>query len=139
MERLNKRHKTLTKALTTLLKSIDRITNNEYNDYEEARDSLIQRFEYTSDIFWKYLHDYLKTMHNIKLDIVSPKSVYKAFRDTNIITEEEFTLCIRQVELRNLTSHTYDEELAEEVCKQIPTLARMMKTVTSRLAKNAPD
>lgn len=55
MEKLILRRSVLEKALKTLEKSLEKLDQKKFTDYEELRDSIIQRFEYSVDTFWKYL------------------------------------------------------------------------------------
>lgn len=133
MEKLILRCTTLEKALKTLEKSITKLEQKKFTDYEELRDSLIQRFEYSTDTFWKYLKDYLHVMLKIEVEFARPKAVLKACYDTKIISQEEFDICIDLIEDRNLTSHGYNEALAEEISKQIPKYFNLMKRILEKL------
>ena len=75
MDKLNQKHEQLAQALVSLDKAISTFTmlkkeKKAYNPnmtYEEElrthRDSVIQRFEYTIDLFWKYIKKYLEEAH----------------------------------------------------------------------------
>lgn len=121
------------KALKTLEKSLNKLNQKKFTDYEELRDSIIQRFEYCADTFWKYLKDHLHVILGIKIELARPKSVLKECYDAKIFFKEEFDMCINLIEDRNLTSHSYNEELAEEISKHIPNYYKLMKTILERL------
>lgn len=48
-------------------------------------------------------------------------------------TEEEARELLRLVDLRNLTSHTYDEQLAEEIFLELEKAIALMKKVLENL------
>lgn len=84
-------------------------------DDEELRDAVIQRFEYTYELCWKMLR------RRLEMDAASPDEIDRlSFRDLiRAGTERGFVSEVepwmRYRELRNLTTHTYDEAKAELV------------------------
>lgn len=91
-------------------------------DYEQLkmlsiRDGAIQRFEFTTELAWKTMREFLIT-EDIT-DINSPKSVLReAFAMKLIEDEAGWRLLIND---RNSTSHIYDEKDAEEIFIRICT------------------
>lgn len=133
MEKLILRREALTKALKTLEKSLKKLESNKFDDYQELRDSIIQRFEYSTDTFWKYLKDHLRVVMGVEIELARPKSVLKECYDAKIVTKDEFDTCIALIEDRNLTSHGYNEELAEKISQQIPRYFAIMRQLLERL------
>lgn len=89
------------------------VGQKEMNELEEQ--GLIKSFEYTYELAWKTLQDLLR--HIGYLDIVGPKPVIKqCFQDGYLSNGEAW---IRMHNSRNLTSHTYNQETAEEIVEQI--------------------
>jgi len=134
MEILIKRYATFIQALSTLdeiLKKLDK----QSPDYEAFRDSSIQRFEYCADIFWKLLKDHLTFALGLSTDDTgsSPKKVFKACVTAQVLTDEEHKLCDNLIEDRNISSHSYNESLAEEICDHIPTHYLLMKKIAERI------
>ena len=84
-----------------------------YNDNNSRIivDAMIQRFEFCVELSWKLLKDYLSS-ENVG-DFNSPRSVMKESYKMGLITEGE--LWLDMLEDRNLTSHTYDEIVANKV------------------------
>ncbi len=78
------------------------------------RDAAIQRFEFTFEIAWKTVQKTLRA-HNI--DRNSPKDCIKAAWSQGWIHDEEEW--VTMMKDRNLTSHTYKEELAREVYSRL--------------------
>ena len=60
------------------------------------------------------------------LEIGSPKGVIRGFLQVGLFTEEQTVLALAMVDDRNLTSHTYNEGLAEQICEQLDNYAELM-------------
>lgn len=75
------------------------------------RDSIIQRFEFVTELSWKLMKKYLD--ENLVLEVYSPRSVIKESYKQDLIENGELWLDI--LEDRNLTSHTYDENIANRI------------------------
>jgi nucleotidyltransferase substrate binding protein (TIGR01987 family) len=75
-----------------------------------TRDSAIQRFEFCCELSWKVLKVFLAEEG---VETFFPKEAIREAYRRGII--ENDTLWLRTIELRNLSSHTYNESLAEEV------------------------
>lgn len=80
------------------------------------RDGLIQRFEFTVELAWKSLKEYLEDQGAV-LGIASPRGVLKEAYAAGVITDAE--TWNRIIEARNITSHVYDEKTAQTVAYQI--------------------
>lgn len=109
---ITKRFATASRALQKLHEAV-----RKENLSEMERDGLIQRFEFCFEILWKCGKDYLKDVEG--LDAASPKTVIRLLREVKLFTDEETVLALKMVDDRNLTTHTYDEELAVELSKRI--------------------
>jgi nucleotidyltransferase substrate binding protein (TIGR01987 family) len=133
MEKLTLKYGTITKALNTLNKSLTKLKNKKFDDYEELRDSIIQRFEYSTDTFWKYLNEYLKSKFKVKIPAPRPKLVLQECLDVDLISKDEFEICIAIISDRNETSHGYNEKLAEEICQEIPKYYETMNKIIQRI------
>ena len=140
-ERLQKKYKKASDALATLktalddMQNVDRIAKsaNESPDkiYKTFRDSSVQRFEYTFDLTWKYLGEYLAA-EGSKVEIKTPKAIFREALKTKHLSEVEVRLAIQMVDHRNLTTHGYDEQLIESISEQIPKYYRLMETILQR-------
>lgn len=134
MERLNEHYKHTIQALDTFFKALTILKDPRYaNVHEHLRDSSIKRFEYSMDTFWKYLKTYLNSVHSIEPKIPSPKGVFRECLTANIISETEFQILANLVEDRNLTSHTYNVNLAEELCRRLNIYYDLMSSVIGKL------
>lgn len=112
MEKLNLRFEMAERALNRLHEVTEKIF---LTDIE--RDGMIQRFEFCFEILWKCGKDYLLNVEG--LDAASPKKVIRLFREIGMFTDEETEKFLEMADDRNLTSHTYDEELAEKMLSNI--------------------
>lgn len=99
------------------------------------RDSVIQRFEYCTDGFWKIIKIYLEQIEGITLETTGPKPIARTAALHHVISEEESAALIQMIEERNKTSHIYQEEIADEIAKSAPKALLLMQTILNRLAK----
>ena len=79
--------------------------------HSEMRDGTIQRFEFTTELAWKTVREYL--LNEGMTDINTPKSVMKEAFAAGVIDDEQGWLQI--LNDRNGTSHIYDESRADAV------------------------
>ena len=95
------------------------------------RDAMIQRFEYSTEAFWKYLKAYLLTEHNLSAN--SPREVIRTGLKASLYKEEISKELLQMLDDSNLTSHTYVEELAESIAGRIPAYSKNMHAVMNQL------
>lgn len=108
--RWQQRFNNFNKAFSQLEKFI---SQNILNELEEQ--GLIKSFEYTYELSWKTLQDLLKDKGYT--DIIGPKPVIEqSFQDGYISDGEAW---MRMHSSRNLTSHTYNKETADEIILKI--------------------
>ena len=81
---------------------------------ELERAGIIQFFEMTFELAWKVLKDYLESEGYI---VKSPRETVKQAFQIGLI--ENGHIWIDALANRNLTTHTYDEELAQKMIKEI--------------------
>ena len=80
------------------------------------KEGIIQRFEYTMELAWKVMKDYLE-FQNIVLDKITPRSVILSAFEAKLIHEGE--LWQNALDDRNKMSHTYDFKQFESVIDAI--------------------
>ncbi|RLD37787.1 MAG: nucleotidyltransferase [Bacteroidetes bacterium] len=95
-------------------KQLERFVKRENLNEMEAQ-GLIKAFEYTYELSWKTLQDLLKEKGYA--DILGPKPVIKQSFQDGYISEGEGWM--RMHASRNLTSHTYDEDTADEIIEKV--------------------
>ncbi len=145
MEQLNHKYENFTKALATVKEALDGLqTIKESNAamkqclfdgpslHRFMRDSLVQRFEYSTDLFWKYLKIYMEKRQLIA-QANSPAAAIREACASGIITEDEARNALNMVRDRNETSHVYHEEVAEMLLEKIPAYYTLMHSVSVRL------
>ncbi len=104
--RWQQRFNNFTKALSQLSKFVQK---EDLNEMEEQ--GLIKAFEYTYELAWKTLQDLLREKGYE--GIAGPKPVIEqAFQDGYISNGKGW---VNMHISRNLASHTYNEETAEEI------------------------
>ncbi|MDC3424590.1 nucleotidyltransferase substrate binding protein [Aquibacillus sp. 3ASR75-11] len=81
---------------------------------ELERAGIIQFFETTFELAWKVLKDYLEAEGYVAK---SPRESIKQAFQIEII--EDGHLWMDALSKRNLTTHTYDQELSEKLMKEI--------------------
>ena len=110
-----------------ILKKTETLSFMEHSEIVESmRDSLIQRFEFCVDLFWKYIKKYLEEIVKTSSPINGPAPVIKVACNANLITPIDSELALNMFKSRNLTSHIYKEEVADQISKDIPKYYRMM-------------
>ena len=77
---------------------IDNLSNLE-------QEGVIQRFEYTYELAWKTLKDYLE-YNGVNIAEITPRNVFKESYSSGIIKNSD--IFIDMMLSRNLLSHTYD-------------------------------
>lgn len=80
------------------------------------KEGVIQRFEYTFELAWKTLHDYL-VYSGVSFDQITPRSVIKQAFAAKIVKDGQ--TWIDMLEQRNLMSHTYDSKIFEDAFSNI--------------------
>jgi nucleotidyltransferase substrate binding protein (TIGR01987 family) len=81
------------------------------------KQGLIQSFEFTHEIAWKVLKDYMEVKGGLNL-IGSKDTLREAFQK-NLVTDGESWM--EMIKSRNLTSHTYNENTANLIIGNILT------------------
>jgi nucleotidyltransferase substrate binding protein (TIGR01987 family) len=82
---------------------------------EMIKESLIQRFEYTHELAWNVMKDYAKYQGNPNVG-GSREATREAFQ-LQLISDGN--VWMDMIGSRNQTSHTYNEEVAEEIYLKI--------------------
>lgn len=111
------------------LSSLEDILREEFSVI--VRDASIQRFEYTVEVFWKCLKEYLASYEGIAC--YSPKSCIREYHATGKLSDSQTELLLKMIDDRNLTAHTYHESVSEEIYKNIPKYYDLMKFMFEEL------
>jgi nucleotidyltransferase substrate binding protein (TIGR01987 family) len=90
------------------------------------RDALLQRFEYSLEAAWKAAQRFLSEVEGI--DVGSPNAAIRASLRVGVLDEQNARDALVMVQDRNLTVHTYDERLANDIAARIPGHAGVLRT-----------
>lgn len=78
------------------------------------KEGLVQRFEYTFELGWKTLKDFLESKN---VEVKFTRDVIKESFKTELLDDGEIWL--EMLEKRNLMAHTYDEVIFKSVLNDI--------------------
>jgi len=127
--RWQQRLENFTKALSRL----DAACGQEsYSDLERA--GLVQMFEFSFELAWKTLKDLL---FSEGYDEKTPRAVIRRSFEVEYLTQEDSEIFLDALKKRNILSHTYEEEVAEEALALIkqtyfPALKRAYTTLQGK-------
>ena len=104
------------KALARLSEAVDLLVDNvnEGSEFDLLKEGLIQRFEYTHELAWKVMKDYLEYQGYV--DIRGSRDAIRKSLELNILSDRRW---MATIEARNLTSHNYDDETANNIYHEI--------------------
>lgn len=95
---------------------------------EFIRDSTIQRFEFSIELAWKTSKRIMGTATS------APKDVIREMAQNGYI--QNIDVWLKAIDMRNLSSHTYKEELAEQVYSFaagfLPELSKLLSTIEKK-------
>ena len=115
IDRLKQRFNNFQKAYN-LLKSV--FENKSINDLSILeKEGVIQRFEYTYELAWKTLKDYLEYSGLLNNIDITPRNIFKEAYSSKIINRQD--IYIDMMLSRNLLSHTYDIKKFEAILEKI--------------------
>ena len=100
----------------SLLKNTDEISK--YKEHLAFQDSVIKRFEYSLDIIWKYVKEYIS--ENFGITVKSPKETFREAFKQNLLNQQETEQALDMVDDRNETTHRYDLAKAKKITTMIP-------------------
>jgi len=107
--RWKQRFDSFSRAFETLKGAVELSKERELSDLE--RQGLIQAFEFTHELCWKTMKDFLESKGNSQ--IYGSKDTIKEAFSYGLIKQGE--LWMRMIESRNLSTHTYNVNIAESI------------------------
>lgn len=137
MEKINRKYQSLLDVLDSLGSSIGRYEQAQQSSSideltkDERRDSSIKRFELAYELFWKYLKEYLFVEYGISID--SPKKVFRECYEQGLVSIENVQNMLNMVDDRNLTTHAYDEDMADELANKISAYHVLMRNISQTI------
>lgn len=94
--------------------SLNRVNDDAFLD-DIIKEGLIQRFEYTHELAWNVMKDFLSDIGNVQL--FGSKDATKQAFSSDLI--EDGDVWMDMIKSRNKTSHTYNEETADDIFVKI--------------------
>lgn len=131
--------KKLTQAIEYINQNVldkeESLDENDLNDIldEMIKEGLIQRFEYTHELAWNVMKDYAKYQGNFEVG-GSRDATREAFQ-LNLVSDGK--IWMDMIGSLNKTSHTYDEDIADEIYNRIlndyyPAFLELQKNLESK-------
>ena len=115
------------KAFQALVEAVELAHSRELSKLEQQ--GLIQSFEFTHELAWNVLKDYLEDKGITGL-VGSKDATRAAFKNALIEQGEDW---MKMIEARNLSSHTYDSGTAQQIADDI--IERFYPAFTSMAKK----
>ncbi len=103
---------------------------------DNIKSGQIQKFEFTVELLWKTVQVFLYELDG--LDVITPKSVAKAFVEAGYCDYETYELFIRAINDRNQLSHIYRQEMAESIWQRLPEYIVMVEQVVCGMQSKIP-
>lgn len=119
--------------LEQALKKWQQVLDMSFSDV--SRDAAIQRYEFSFELLWKVAKKYLQEIEGFECN--SPKSCFREIRMTLEISEADIETCISMTEDRNLSVHTYSEEMANSLYAKLPEYVRVSKLIAKKIKAKA--
>jgi nucleotidyltransferase substrate binding protein (TIGR01987 family) len=94
------------------------------------RDASIQRFEFTIELAWKTMRRILKYKSIL---INNPRDTVREAAKENLIDDPKAWFVF--LENRNLTSHVYNEEIAEKIYNSLPDFKKALDEFIEKIVK----
>lgn len=110
--RWKQRFESFEKALRLLREALDGVES--LSDLE--KEGTVQRFEFTVELAWKTLKDYLE-YNGVVLAQNTPKNVVKQAFAARIISDGQ--LWVDMLDCRNLLAHTYDAAVVDHAVREM--------------------
>ena len=128
--RWKQRFNNFLKAYQTLVEAVELARTRELSKLEQQ--GLIQSFEFTHELAWNVLKDFLEHQGITGL-VGSRDACREAFKNGLVEDGEDW---MKMIEARNRTSHTYDPRIAQAVADDIleryyPAFEKLAKRFTA--------
>lgn len=127
--RWRQRLQSFRKAFGQLSKAARLAAERELSDLEQQ--GLIQAFEFTHELAWKTLKDFLQSRGST--DLYGSKDATRQAFATGLIADGE--VWMEMINSRNQTSHTYNEATADEIARAIKRYVVEFEIVLKRLTE----
>ncbi|PKG37514.1 nucleotidyltransferase [Psychromonas sp. Urea-02u-13] len=117
-------------ALTKLIEAQDALPSLLASGLQDIYlDLIVKRFEFTYEMSWKAIKRVLN-MLGIE-EVKSPRACFKEAYAQELITDQ--TIWLDMIEMRNLSSHTYDEHEIQQIKAKLPIYTQAFQALLSSL------
>lgn len=101
---------------------------------EVVKAAVIQNFEFTYELCWKFMKRWLETnLTPGMMDGITKKELFRYALENHLISD--FYTWVEYHEMRNRTSHTYDSTIANEIYQKAKDFLKHSKELLSALEK----
>src|ERR1700704_1916471 len=111
--RWRRRFQNYQQALSRLTEAVALSHQRPLSDLEQQ--GLVQAFEFTHELAWNVLKDYLEEQGFV--DIIGSKNATREAFKNGLLNDGEAWM--EMIRARNLTSHTYQAKIAEDIVRNI--------------------
>jgi nucleotidyltransferase substrate binding protein (TIGR01987 family) len=123
-----------TRALALLREAVEAMQARHFSDLEKQ--GLIHRFEFTCELAWKLLKDYLEHTE-VRLETITSAAVIREAFAARLI--ENGDLWMQSLNARNRTSHIYDLKTFERILADISKdYLPLFEALQRKLVPSAP-
>ncbi len=126
-------HEELFQQFRMALRRFEEIMEEDKSDI--IRDSALQRFEFTIELAWKTMKTCLRWGENVICR--SPNACFKEAYKVGWIDYEQ--RWIDAMSLRNRIAHVYNEDMAEEIYRQLPEMVELFQKFEKQLQKRLEE
>ena len=124
---MKSKYEMLKKQFGEALRRLEEVMQRPKDEF--IRDSAIQRFEFTFETMWKTIREYLRKKGAGEVNF--PRDVIKEAFKAGLIADD--LGWIKMLDSRNLSSHVYNEKIAEEIYGSLKTYIDMMSSLLNKL------
>jgi nucleotidyltransferase substrate binding protein (TIGR01987 family) len=128
----------LSKAIVTLNEALEAFNNEELRtrltvgQFNTLRAGVVQTFEFTYELSWKMIKRWLDmNLGAVYIDGVTRRELFRRAAEHQLIDDVDEWMMFHY--LRNLTSHSYDEKVANEVCEGAKRFSSSAQTLLTNL------
>ena len=130
--RWKQRFNNFNKAMQTLERGVQLAEQRELSELEQQ--GLIQGFEFTHELAWNVLKDYLE--YQGFTEVIGSRDASRIAFQNGLIEDGETWM--EMIQARNLSSHTYNLQTAQSLAESIsarfsPAFRKMLKKFTALL------
>jgi len=113
---------------------LEKYKDDDERRYRSYRDSCIKRFEFVLDLFWKYIKLYLDVALKLPIEINAPKPIVREACKAKLVSPDDAETILKIIDDRNMSSHIYKEEIADQIGARIPASYELMKKYAEKLS-----